>query len=59
MGKYKKGEHIISLDELAKQEIVWFIDKPLNRAFFQNWQMRLLMNLIKGGYLFYAIRDEE
>ena len=57
--KYRKGGPITSLDELAKQEFVYFIDKITNRGWFMSWQFSLAERYILRGMLFYAIKNEE
>lgn len=39
--KYRRGEAITSLDELAKQEFVYFFDKITHRGWFMSWQFSL------------------
>lgn len=56
--KYRKGEKITSLDELMKQEFVYFRDKILNYGFFVSWQIRLVQFYIQKGMLFYAERSD-
>ena len=57
--KYRKGEPITSLDELAKQEFIYFFDKITHRGWFMSWQFSLAERYIKRGMLFYAIKNEE
>lgn len=56
--KYRKGEKITSLDELMKQEFVYFYDKILNYGFFGSWQLRFAQLAIQNGKLFYAERSD-
>ena len=56
--KYRKGEKITSLDELMKQEFVFFFDKITNRGWFASWQMRLAKSYIVRGFLYKAERSE-
>ena len=56
--KYRKGEPITSLDELAKQEFIYFLDKITHRGWFESWQFRLAERYIKRGMLFYAVKNE-
>jgi aminopeptidase C len=53
--KYRKGEKITSLDELAKQEFIYFWDKITHAGWFMSWQFRLADRYIKRGVLYYAI----
>ena len=57
--KYRKGEKITSLDELAKQEFVYFHDKIYHYGWFASWQFRKLDLYVQGGCLYYAERIEE
>lgn len=54
--KYYKGEMITSLDELAKQELVYFRDKITHCGWFGAWQLRLITRYIEDGYIYYAER---
>lgn len=56
--KYRKGEKITSLDELAKQEFVYFFDKITHCGWFMSWQLRLAESYITRGFLYYAIKNE-
>lgn len=56
--KYHKGGHILSLDELARQEFVYWHDKITHRGWFQNWSFRMAAGCIgEKGCIFYAIAD--
>ena len=57
--KYHKGEKIASLDELAKQEFVYFFDKITHRGWFMSWQFSLAQRYIERGFLYYAVRTSE
>ena len=59
--KFRKGEKITSLDELAKQEFVYFWDKITHAGWFKSWQFRLADQYIQRGCLYYAerITDDE
>lgn len=52
--KYYKGEMITSLDELAKQNLVYFRDKITHRGWFCAWQLSLITRYIENGDLYYA-----
>ena len=56
--KYKKGEKITSLDELAKQDFIYFFDKITHCGWFMSWQLRLACIYLERGFLYYAIKDE-
>ncbi len=54
--KYRKGDKITSLDEVAKQEFVYFYDKITHCGWFGSWQLRLAAKYIEQGCLYYAER---
>ena len=56
--KYQKGEPITSLDELAKQEFIYFSDKITHHGWFMSWQTSLAKRYIERGWLYYAIRKD-
>ena len=57
--KYRKGEKITSLDELAKQEFIYFFDKITHAGWFTSWQFRLAQKYIERGRLYYAEKEEK
>ncbi|MBQ4121637.1 MAG: hypothetical protein IJD35_06450 [Clostridia bacterium] len=57
--KYRKGGHILSLDELVKQDFVYWHDKIHPRGWFLSWQFRMAAdNIGENGCIFYAIKEE-
>lgn len=52
--KYRKGEQITSLDELSKQEFIYFRHKITHCGWFMSWQFRLAQMYINKGWLYYA-----
>lgn len=54
MGKYRKGSRITCMEELVKQDVVFFREKVLHRSFFQSWQIRYAIIQIERGTLFRA-----
>lgn len=56
--KYKKGERITSLDELVKQEFVYWNDKITHHGWFKSWQLRMTEDAIKRGIIYKAIKNE-
>lgn len=56
--KYRKGEKITSLDELAKQEFIYFFDKITHTGWFMSWRFRLAAQYIQRGWLYYAEKIE-
>lgn len=54
--KYRRGPHICSLDELVRQDMVFWVDKPTHKGWFISWQLRMAANSIgKNGAIFYAM----
>lgn len=57
--KYRKGGHILSLDELNRQDFVYWHDKITHRGWFRSWQFRMAAECIgEKGCIFYAIAEE-
>lgn len=57
--KYRKGGHILSLDELVKQDFVYWHDKIHPRGWFLSWQLRMTARAIgENGCIYYAIKEE-
>lgn len=56
--KYRKGDKITSLDELSKQEFVYFFNKITHSGWFLSWQFRLATRYIQRGWLYYAEKIE-
>lgn len=56
--KYHKGAKIHSLDELAKQEFIYFHDKITHADWFKFWQFSLAERYIQRGWLYYAEKEE-
>ena len=52
--KYRKGEQITSLDELSKQEFIYFYDKITHNGWFMSWQFRMAKQFIERGCLYCA-----
>jgi len=57
--KYAKGEPITSLDELMKQDVVFWFNKVVPKGWFQNWQMRLAQSYVTYKHLFKAVKIKE
>ena len=58
--KYARGDHILTLDELASQEFVYWRDRITPRGWFLSWQFRMALNAIgPNGCIYYAIRKEK
>lgn len=57
---FRRGGHILSLDELSRQEFVFWVDHLCPRGWFQNWQLRMACNAIgPNGIVYYAIKEEQ
>lgn len=48
------GEKIESLDELEKQEFIFYNGKLLNHKYFQNWQIRFAVKALQDGSVYEA-----
>lgn len=58
--KYRKGSHILYLDQLVQQEVIYFLDKPYHIGWFGSWQLRWCARQIgPKGNLYYAIKEEK
>lgn len=56
--KYKKGDRVTSIDELLKQEFVYWNNKITHKGWFGSWQLRMTANAIKNGSIYKAIKKE-
>ena len=57
--KYRKGGHILSLDELAQQDLVYWHDKIEPRGWFMSWQLSMAARCIgPNGCIYYAIKND-
>lgn len=56
--KYKKGEPITSLDELAEQEFIYFGNVIYHKGWFQNWSLVRVCILLKNKLLYKAIKKK-
>lgn len=46
----------MSLDELVRQEVVFWRDKPTAKGWFTSWQLKMAADAIgKNGVVFYAM----
>ena len=58
--KYRRGGHILSLDELMQQEFIFWLDKVTHRGWFMGWQLAFASKYIgPKGCIYYAIKNEE
>lgn len=56
--KYKPGPPIRTLDELAKQDFIYFFGRILPRGWFMNWQLRLTTDCLNRGWIRSAVKIE-
>lgn len=47
--KWRRGPLITSLDELARQEVVFWWEKAQPKGWFLSWQFRMASQAIKNG----------
>lgn len=59
---YRMGGKIRTLDELARQEFIFFSSKNnpklYHRGWFMSWQLRYVELYIRWGYLYYAVKED-
>ncbi len=54
--KYRPGEKITSLDEMAQQEFIYHIEKVYHAGWFLSWQIKTAEHAIRAGTIKKAIR---
>lgn len=59
MSKYKQGDVIKTLDELDKQEFIYFNNKIYHCGWWKSWQYRMTTDFLKAGRLYKAIKKEQ
>lgn len=58
--KYRRGGHILSMDELIQQDLVYWHDKIEPKGWFMSWQLSMAAKYIgPNGCIYYAIRNDE
>lgn len=57
--KFKMGNKIVSLDEMARQEHIYFHEKIYHCGWFGSWRFRWVAQQIQRGAFRYAIREGE
>lgn len=58
--RFVRGNHITSLDELSKQEFVFWHDALMHKGWFLSWQLRMVLLCIgENGCIYYAVKKEE
>lgn len=53
---YTKGEPIHSLDELLKQNFIYFYDKIYHIGWFGSWQLRFTQHQLNRKVLYKAVK---
>ena len=57
---FERGDHVKSLDELVKQDFVFWHKQLLHKGWFLSWQLRMsYMCIGENGCIYYAIKKEE
>ena len=56
--RYKKGEQITSLDELARQKFVYVHDKITHCGWCLSWQIRVAKRYLDAGVVWKAVLKE-
>ena len=58
--KFRRGRHILSVDELTNQDFVFWNDQLTPRGWFLSWQLRMILFAIgERGVIYYAIKEEQ
>ena len=58
--KYRRGGRILSLDELSRQEFIFWGSKVTHCGWFLSWQLRMVVRSVgPHGCIYYAIRESE
>ena len=57
--KYRIGDRITSMDQLANQQFVYCRGKILHNGWFMSWQFRMAKNAVDRGCVFAAIKNDE
>jgi hypothetical protein len=52
--RYEPGEKITSLDELVKQDFIYWNDKITHRSWAISWQIHMALSAIESGIIRYA-----
>ncbi len=57
--KYRPGQPIRTLDELVKQDLIYFFGRIMPRGWFLNWQLRLTTDYLNSGWIRSAVKIED
>lgn len=55
--KYRPGGRITSIDQLAKEEFVYFNNRLIHRGWFMSWHLRFAQHMINSDRLYRADRS--
>lgn len=58
MRKYTKGDVITTIEELDKQEFIYFNNKIYHHGWWSSWQYRMVVRYLNNGWLYKAIKKE-
>ncbi len=56
--RFRPGVPIRSLDELTRQEFVFFNGKLYHKGWFASWQLMWCATHIRYGELLYAVKED-
>ena len=63
MKKYTPGQRITSMDELAEQDMIYFVSggycKPYHKGWFLSWSLRTAHYYLEKGVLYRADKIQE
>ena len=57
--KYKQGKVITSIEELSKQEFIYYREHIYHRGWFCSWQFGRIIDYMKSGNIRYAIKERQ
>lgn len=57
--KYRPGPPISTLDELVKQDFIYFFGRIMPHGWFMNWQLRLTTDYLNNGLIRSAVKIED
>lgn len=58
--KYRRGGHVPNLDELVRQDFVYWNDKITPNGWLMSWQLRMAARAVgENGVIYYAIKNDE
>ena len=57
--KYRPGGLITSVDQLAREEFIYFNNKLMHRGWFMSWQLRFAQRMVEENRLYRADRSAD